>query len=140
MPAMDLKLHRIHIEVAHFIHEKKGKLVPLSDIRAKFSDEHRVNEALWVLIEQRVVIEDVQYRGNYQLSREGAAAIEEQHAKLQEQLKAGKKVPLVPTEDSDDARREAARLKQAESAKADAEQAKPPVKKLVAPSQIKPTE
>lgn len=112
---LTIKLHRIHLEVAHAIHEQKGKLVPLAAIRAKFPDDHRVNEALWTLIEQRVAVESGEYKGNYQLTREGAAVVEEQWDKLQADLKKGKKVPMVETDDSSDAARERKEKAEAEA-------------------------
>jgi len=129
--ALNVKLHRIHTEVAHVIHEQKGKLVPLSAVREKFPSEHRLNEALWVLIEQRVVVEDREYKGHYQLTREGAAVVDEQWEKLQDDLKRGRKVPMVGTDDAADARAEKARLEAEAKAKAPADSkvvVKPPAK------------
>lgn len=82
---LNVKLHKHQIEVAHYIGESRGKLVPMADIRAKFKDSYRLSEALWVLLEQKVVVEAQDYPAHYQLTRDGAALIDELWQKLEEE-------------------------------------------------------
>lgn len=108
---LNVKLHRIQLEVAHFIGLSRGKLVPMSEIRKKFETEHRLSEAMWILIEQKVIVESPDFLGHYQVTRDGAVTIDEQWEKLQEELAKGKKVPAVRTEDAADTAEEKARLR-----------------------------
>ena len=129
---LNIKLHRIHVEVGHFIHESRGKLVPFSAINKRFPDNHRVSDALWSLIEQRVVIESKEYPGSYQLSQEGAAFVTEEWEKLQAELGEGKRIPAVPAEDSpEDAKvqRELASAQKAREAEQKAEKKRAQVAK-----------
>jgi len=89
---LTVKLQRVHVEVGQHIRKSRGKLVPLKDIVAAFPDSHRTAEAVWVLIENRVAVEDGAHPGHYQLTREGDALIREQWDELQGKLTKGEKV------------------------------------------------
>lgn len=122
---LDLKLHRVHIEIGHFIGLKKGKLVPIGEIRTKFAAVHQATDALWTLIQQGVVVEDRKYKGNYQLTQEGAALIDEAYEELQAELKKKNgKVPWVPDDRRKDDRAERKDREQLEVDDPDAEKDK----------------
>lgn len=82
---LSLKLHKFQVEVGHFIGESRGKLVPLSAIRERFKNNNAVSEAMWVLLEQKVIVEAQDYVGHYQLTRDGAAIIDDLHAKAEKE-------------------------------------------------------